>query len=66
MAQPHKGDRKLIASRPPTRVYQDVHDRALAHGISISQYVADVLAMHTGHTDLVVALGREREVQLAM
>lgn len=53
MAQPHKGDRVLLACRPPAVVYDDVRRRAAARGLSISQYVADLLAEHVGRPDLV-------------
>ncbi len=67
MAQPHKGDRVLLASRPPKSVYEEIRDRATARGISISQYAADVLAQHVGRPDLVAELGREKEgLPLAM
>ena len=53
MAQPHKGERVLIAARPPLAVYDAVRQRAADHGTSISQYVSDVLAAHIGRADLV-------------
>jgi len=59
MAQPHKGDRVLIAARPPQAVYGAVRQRAAEHGMSISQYVSDVLAAHVGRADLVRGDGEE-------
>jgi predicted HicB family RNase H-like nuclease len=44
----------------PERVVSDlIKQRAAARGISISQYVADVLATHVGRTDLVRELDKE-------
>ena len=62
MAQPHKGERVLVAARPPQAVYDVVRQRATQRGISISQYVADLLAIHVGRPDLVRELGRVEEV----
>jgi predicted DNA binding CopG/RHH family protein len=59
MAAPHKGDRELIGARPLRPVYEAVKNNAADRGISISQYVADVLAVHVGRPDLVRALGQE-------
>ncbi|TXH18580.1 MAG: toxin-antitoxin system [Mycobacterium sp.] len=67
MAQPHKGERTLIASRAPQPVFDAVAKAAAEHGISISAYVADVLAVHVGRPDLVRDLGhRTEELPLAM
>ena len=57
MAQPHKGDRVLIAARPPQAVYDAVRQIAADRGVSISQYVSDVLAAHVGRADLVREAG---------
>lgn len=53
MAQPHKGDRTLIISRPRGEVVDAVKAAAASYGLSVSQYVADVLAAHVGRPDLV-------------
>lgn len=53
MAQPHKGDRELTQSRLARDVYNEVKQRAGDKGVSISQYIADVMAMHVGRPDLV-------------
>ncbi len=42
--RPHKGDRVLIASRPSRIVADLVRQRAAEAGLSISDYVAKVLA----------------------
>lgn len=66
MAQPHKGNRTLIAARPAQDVYEEVRRRAAALGISISQYASDVLAEHIGRPDLVRELNRDREEGLPL
>lgn len=40
-------------------VYEFVRAAAAAHGVSMSQYVADVLAEHAGRPDLVRDLNQE-------
>ncbi len=59
MAQPHKGDRELIASRVPRAVYDAIRLAAAERHLTISQYVADVMATHTGHEELVRELRQE-------
>lgn len=52
MAQPHKGDRGLLVSRPDRRVADEVRQRAADAGLSISEYVARTLAIEVGLPDL--------------
>ncbi len=59
MAQPHKGDREMIASRIPRSVYEIIRTAAAERDISMSQYVADVMCEHTGHGELVRDLRQE-------
>ncbi len=67
MAQPHKGDRAQIMTRPPRMVYEIVKQRAAELGFPMGQYVADLLAEHVGHPELVLALHKSREeLPLAM
>jgi hypothetical protein len=63
--RPHKGDRVLLQSRPFDEVLDLVVCRQHAAGVkALSQYVADVLALHVGRKDLVVELGREQGLPL--
>lgn len=65
--RPHKGDRVLLQTRPHREVWDAIRARAREAGASsVSQYVADVLAMHVGKDDLVVELGRKEELPLAI
>lgn len=59
MAQPHKGDRELVASRVNRRVYETLKSSAAERNLSLSAYISDVLAQHTGHDTLVCALDQE-------
>lgn len=52
MGQPHKGDRILLQARPPREVWYAVHNAASEAGMSVSQYVSDLLALHVGRPDL--------------
>jgi hypothetical protein len=62
MAQPHKGQRKLIMCRPVEEVYEEVKAEAAQRGISMSQLVADVLAYRYDREDLVRELHKHPEV----
>lgn len=53
MGQPHKGDRLLIAVRVDIPVWAAAVAAAENSGTSLSQYVADRLAIHVGRPDLV-------------
>lgn len=55
----HKGDRAQIMSRPDRVVYDIVKREAAQRGIPMGQYVADVLAAHVGHPELVRELDKE-------
>jgi len=59
MAQPHKGDRAQIMCRPRLPVYEEIRRRAAESGLSMSQYVADLLATHVGMPELVRELDKE-------
>jgi hypothetical protein len=48
-----KGDRAQIMARPHRIVYDIVKREAAELGISMGQYVADVLAHYVGHPELV-------------
>ena len=58
----HKGDRAQIMARPDRIVYEIVKTKAAELGIPMGQYVADVLAEHTGHPELVRELNQQPEV----
>lgn len=49
-------------ARPDRIVYDIVKSKAAELGIPMGQYVADVLAEHTGHPELVRELNKHREV----
>ncbi|OWM02721.1 hypothetical protein B7435_14110 [Mycolicibacterium peregrinum] len=61
MPAPHKGDRLAHTIRPPREVSDALRAEAVAHGLSLSQYVADLLAIHIGRPDLARDLGRSGE-----
>ena len=72
MAQPHKGPRRLVGSRIPEEVYLELRRRADDAGVSVSQYVADVMAIYAGYPEEVRELShttplfsRDLEVSLA-
>jgi hypothetical protein len=63
MPQHNKGDRAGQTIRPEREVMERVKQRVAEAGMSsVSQYVADLLAMHVGLPHLVRELGREKEV----
>ena len=53
MAQPHKGHRHLVGTRLTRDVHEEVKRRARGLDVSVSQYVADIVAAHVGHADEV-------------
>jgi len=59
MAQPHKGDRDLVAARLARPVYVALKAEAAQRGMPMGQYVADVMAAHMGRPDLVLQLDQE-------
>lgn len=66
MPAPHKGDRLAHTIRPPRAVSDALRDEAASHGLSLSQYVADLLAIHVGRPDLARDLGRPEEGRLPL
>lgn len=66
MRSTHKGDRAQIMARPDRVVYNIVRERAADLGIPMGQYVADVLAEHVGHPELVRELNRLQEEGLPL
>ncbi len=66
MAQPHKGDRMLVQSRVPRAVWEEMRRRAAKAGLPVSQYAADLLAVHVGRPDLVRSLPSQEGLPLAM
>jgi hypothetical protein len=59
MPRPRKGDRVELLTRPERIVSDKIKQKAAARGISVSQYVADLLAVHAGHPELVRELNKE-------
>ncbi len=62
MAQPHKGNRKLIICRPVEPIYEAAKAEAARRGISLSQLVSDILAYRYDREDLVRELDKDPEV----
>lgn len=48
-----------LLTRPDRIVSDAIKGKASALGISVSQYVADLLAAHAGHPELVRELDKE-------
>lgn len=51
MAQPHKGPRRLAQTRIPEPAYAEVFRLATDAGLSVSQYIADLMCLHVGMPD---------------
>ncbi len=67
MPAQHKGDRLAHTIRPPREVSDALRAEATSQGLSLSQYVADLMAIHVGRPDLARALGQVDEgLPLAM
>jgi hypothetical protein len=63
MPRESKGDRFAHTVRPPREVSERLRTKAVEAGASsVSQYVADLLAIHVGLPHLVRELGQDKEV----
>ncbi|MBY6389191.1 MULTISPECIES: hypothetical protein [Rhodococcus erythropolis group] len=60
MPTPSKGDRHRVSTRLPLPVAEALNKLRMNAGVSSeSQFLADVLALVTGHSELVVELDQE-------
>lgn len=59
MAQPHKGKRHSIKFTLDSMTRKEIYCRATELQLSVSQFLADHLALHVGRPDLVYALGQD-------
>lgn len=58
MAQPYKGERPAFIVAIDLDVRREIHTLATDSKLTLSQFVADHLALHVGRPDLVEALGK--------
>lgn len=58
MAQPYKGERPAFIVVIDLAVRREIHTLATDSKLTVSQFVADHLALHVGRPDLVEALGK--------
>lgn len=63
--RPSKGDRHLLATRPPRLVADLIIERANQAGASYSEYIAAVLADHVGHPELAQITLKDEELPMA-
>lgn len=67
--RPSRGERRALITRVPVGLHAEIHNRADAAGVSITDYLAHVLAEHVAHED-APAGARQRlfvdEEELAM
>jgi predicted DNA binding CopG/RHH family protein len=61
MAQHHKGPRKQVATRIPDDVFAEIRGRSTERGLSMSQFIADILSAAVGRPDLVRELNSDQE-----
>ena len=59
MPRPRKGDRVELLTRPERLVSEKIKQQAADRGMSVSQYVADLLSIQAGHPELVRELDKE-------
>lgn len=63
MPQQHKGERTYYPVRPPIQVAPLLQEMVRDSGVSsISQYLADLVAIHVGRPDLARELGKKHEL----
>lgn len=65
MAQPHRGDRHLVASRLPRKVADAVQAEAKRRGLSNSEYIAQVLATAHGFTPSEPPRGKQEALPIS-
>lgn len=66
MPQPHKGERDLLISRPPRAIADAVKARARDEGMSVSEYVARVLAEQHGLRNAMPPMKPKRQGELPL
>lgn len=66
MPRPSKGDRDIMVTRPARAVGDAVRARAAARGVSISEYIAAVLASDAGLAHLAPLPAPRDEAELPM
>ncbi|OBB14671.1 hypothetical protein A5731_13005 [Mycolicibacterium conceptionense] len=60
MPQPYKGERRPVLVRPVDEVFAELEKLRQEAGVkSMSQYIADLLAMHVGRPELARELNQE-------
>jgi hypothetical protein len=65
MPRASKGDRDIMVTRPARAVGDSVRHRAQQSGLSISEYIAAVLAYDAGMPDLAPVARHDEELPLA-
>ena len=50
--RPSKGDRRMVGSRMPVSEVDKLHAVAAARGVTVSDYVANLVLAHLSHVDL--------------
>lgn len=63
--RPPLGERTRVPVRMPTDVYEALRDEARTRGISMSQYMADLAAIHLGFPEAALKLTDLEEVTAA-
>lgn len=63
MAQPHKGPRKLLATRLPSSEAHEVEQRAKRLGLTVSDYVA--LALRDALANPAPRIHRQEELDVS-
>jgi antitoxin component of RelBE/YafQ-DinJ toxin-antitoxin module len=63
--RPSKGDRRYLASRVPESLAQAVYDAADELGITVSDYIADLLAAEHGHRPVSRPVPDQKELAIS-
>lgn len=64
--RPSKGERDLLVTRPAAPIGQAIRARADASELTISEYIARLLAEHVGLPDLAPAVEPKHDQELPM
>jgi predicted HicB family RNase H-like nuclease len=65
LGRPSLGERMRVPVRMPPEVYEALRVEAKSRGISMSQYMADLAAIHLGLPQAALKLDQQEEIPAA-
>lgn len=62
--RPHKGDRDVMVTRPPRDTANQIRERAMAAGVSISEYIAAALTRDLANPEPAIKSPQSQELPM--